>query len=396
MKEDVRLNQALYSSVMVFDQNRQNSRMENGERVYFTSPRGFETTDDGSMVFHYYAPDAKSVEIRGWGGTFPKDNPHFLQKREDGWWEGIVPASEIEPGFHYHDVYVDGVKTLNPREPIGYGASHFANYCDTPDPENTFYLLKDVPHGSVRMELYHSDLCNMTRNCWVYLPPNYDKEPDKRYPVWYLHHGGGENEVGWIWQGKVNLILDNLLAAGECEEMIVVMNSFDTFAPTEEDGVFRNIEYCDVLAKDCVPFIDKKYRTLTDRDHRAVAGLSFGVVHSYLAAFKYPELFAWLGCFSGHIMPVSLNANYFGRTFDFSEVFKDKELFNSRFRLMWHGGGFREGFGKPRNIPGDVMPYNWEEYKAAGYHVDGQGYRGFHEWDTWRFCARDFAKRLFK
>ena len=183
MKEDVRLNQALYSSVMVFDQNRQNSRMEDGERVYFTSPRGFETTDDGSMVFHYYAPDAKSVEIRGWGGTFPKDNPHFLQKREDGWWEGIVPASEIEPGFHYHDVYVDGVKTLNPREPIGYGASHFANYCDTPDPENTFYLLKDVPHGSVRMELYHSDLCNMTRNCWVYLPPNYDKEPDNSYPV---------------------------------------------------------------------------------------------------------------------------------------------------------------------------------------------------------------------
>ena len=89
-----------------------------------------------------------------------------MTKTEDGWWEVTVPADQIEPGFHYHDVYVDGVKTLNPREPIGYGASHFANYCDTPDPENTFYLLKDVPHGSVRMELYHSDLCNMTRNCW--------------------------------------------------------------------------------------------------------------------------------------------------------------------------------------------------------------------------------------
>ena len=174
------------------------------------------------------------------------------------------------------------------------------------------------------------------------------------------------------------------------------MNSFDTFAPTDEDGVYRNIEYCDVLATECVPFIDSRFRTLTDRDHRAVAGLSFGVVHSYLAAFRYPELFAWLGCFSGHIMPISPNANYFGRTFDFSDVFKDRELFNSRFRLMWHGGGFREGFGTRREFPGDVMPYRWEEYKAAGYNVDGQGYRGFHEWDTWRFCARDFAKRLFR
>jgi len=396
MKEEVRLNQALFSSMMSFDFNRHTIRMENGERVPYTAPYGAVTTEDGGMEFNFYAPDAESVVIKSWGGSFPKEKEHAMTKTENGWWTVTVGPEDIEPGFHYHDYYVDGVRTLNPKVGIGYGSSRFANVCDTADPENTFYLLEDVPHGSIRMELYRSELCDRTRNCWVYLPPNYDKDSDKRYPVWYLHHGGGENETGWIWQGKVNLILDNLLAAGECEEMIVVMNSFDAFRATDTDGVYKNVDYCDVLATECIPFIDKKFRTVPDKDHRAIAGLSYGVVYSYLTSFKYPDLFSWLGFFSGHIMPKSPNGEYFGREYDYSEVFLDKELFNSRIKLMWHGGGFREGFGKPRVIPGDTMPYDWQEYKANGYHVDGQGYRGFHEWDTWRFCSRDFAKRIFK
>ena len=395
-------NQALFASVMVFDQNRFNSRRgvdADGKpfREAFTAPYGAVTLPDGGMRFSFFAPDAKTVEVRGLGGTFPGEVRHAMTKGEDGWWSVDVGPDAIEPGFHYHEYFVDGVRTFNPRVPFGYGCGSFFNVCDTADPENDFYFIKDVPHGTVRMDLYKSEVCGgLTRNCWVYTPPMYEKNPDKRYPVWYLHHGGGENETGWIWQGKVNFILDNLIAEGKCEDMIVVMNSFEAFKPTDEEDVFENVDYSDVLVRDCVPFIDKKYRTIADGDHRAIAGLSMGVVYSYTTAFKYPEFFKWIGCFSGHIMPISRDGAYFGRTFDYSDIFKDREKFNSRINLMFHCGGLREGFGTPRQFPGDEMPYNWQEYKAKGYNVDGQAYRGFHEWDTWRFAARDFAMRLFK
>jgi len=401
MEKEYRENQSLFSSVMVYDQNRHIVRFKvdkNGNRVHesFTAPYGAVTLADGGMRFSFYASDAKTAEVRGLGGTFPGEKRHPLTKQDNGWFVGDVSPDEIEPGFHYHEYFVDGVRTFNPRVPFGYGCGSFFNICDTADPENDFYHMKDVLHGSVHMNIYKSEVCDRFRNCWVYVPPMYEKNPDKRYPVWYLHHGGGENETGWVWHGKINMILDNLIAEGKCEEMIVVMNSFEAFKATNEEDVYENVDYSDTLVKDCIPYIDSKYRTIPDGDHRAIAGLSMGVVYSYLTAFKYPEFFKWIGCFSGHIMPISPNGEYFGRTFDYSGVFKNRELFNSRINLMFHCGGVREGFGKPREIPGDLMPYNWEEYKANGYNVDGQSYRGFHEWDTWRFAARDFAMKLFK
>ena len=209
------------------------------------------------------------------------------------------------------------MRTFNPRVPFGYGCGTFYNVCDTADPDNDFYLLKDVPHGSVHMDLYPSAISGgRVRNCWVYVPPRYAQNPDKRYPVWYLHHGGGENETGWVWQGKVNLILDNLIAEGKCEEMIVVMNSFEAFKPTDDEHVFENVSYSDVLVQECIPYIDGKYRTIADADHRAIAGLSMGVVYSYTTAFRYPDVFRWIGCFSGHIMPISRDGAYFGYNFD--------------------------------------------------------------------------------
>jgi len=277
----------------------------------------------------------------------------------------------------------------------GHGAAY--NYAEQADEEQAFILLNDVPHGTVRQDLWKSQHCgNLTRASFVYTPPSYEKEPERRYPVMYLHHGGGENESAWVWQGKINLILDNMIAAGECEEMIVVMNCTDTYAPTSEKDVFVNVEYCDVLVNDCIPFIDEKYRTIPDRDHRAVAGLSFGVVHSFMSAFRYPDYFSYLGCFSGHIRPFSLNGEYFGRRFDFTDVFADKELFNRRYHLVFHGGGFDEGFGKRRvPVAEGEFEYDYEKFKAAGYNVDYHGYDGGHEWRTFRFSVRDFVKQLF-
>ena len=392
MDERVRKNPALFSSVTSFDPGRISVL---GDRS-IEKREGAITNEDGSMSFSFYAPDAKSVAVHGVGGTFANEKMHEMQKEDSGWWSVTVTKPDIEEGFHYHEYYVNGVRTLNPAVPVGYGCGEFFNVCDTADAENTFYLLKNVPHGTVRMDLYPSEVCARTRNCMIYLPPSYSSNTEKRYPVWYLHHGGGENEIGWVWQGKINLILDNLIAEGKCEEMIVVMNSTDAFAPTEEDEVFKNVDYSDVIVKDCVPYIDANYRTIPDGDHRAIAGLSMGVVYSYMASFKYPEVFKWIGFFSGHIMIKSQDGMYFGRNFDNSAVFADKELFNERIRLMFHAGGIREGFGTPREIPGEELPYDWKKFMAAGYHVEGHPYRGFHEWDTWRFASCDFAQKIFK
>ena len=218
MEKEYRENQALFSSVMVFDQNRHNYRVKtdaegNRVREAYTAPYGAVTLPDGGMRFSFYAPEAHSVEVHGCGGSFPGEVRHAMTRGEDGWWLVDVGPEAIEPGFHYHEYFVDGVRTFNPRVPFGYGCGSFFNVCDTADPDNDFYLLKDVPHGSVHMDLYPSAISGgRVRNCWVYVPPRYAQNPDKRYPVWYLHHGGGENETGWVWQGKVNLILDNLIA----------------------------------------------------------------------------------------------------------------------------------------------------------------------------------------
>jgi len=395
MQKEYLENQALTESLMVFDQSRVSRTYTvgaDGRRVPGEAklvPHGAITLPDGSMKFSFNAPDAKSVQVRGLGGSFPKAT-YDMTRGEDGWWSCVVPADAIKPGFHYHDYLVDGVRTYNPRVPIGYGCGAYFNFCETADPDFDFYHIKDVPHGTVRREIYKSALCgDRYRAAWVYTPPCYEKNPDKRYPVLYLHHGGGENEVGWFWQGKANFIMDNLLAEGKCRPFIIVCNCTDAIAPTDDPDVFRNLEYADVLAADCVPFIDAKYRTVANRDGRAVAGLSYGVVHSYLAAFRYPELFSSIGCFSGHVMEKSEDGAYFGRNFDYSEIFDNRELFNSRIHYMFHGGGEDEGFGSRPGMD------TFKTRAATGYNVEWEMYPGFHEWDVWRKCLRSFAMRVF-
>lgn len=380
-------NQALFSSIMVFDQCLiSRKRNEDGTVEQTMVPPGAMTRPDGSMEFNYYAPDAKRVQVVSWGGSMPKQELELVN-RGDGWFTGVT--DNVRSGFHYHDYLVDGVSTLNPRAPIGYGGGRFANFCETAGEDLDFYFLKDVPHGTVRMDVYKSEVCGgRYRNCWVYTPPGYETDTDQRYPVLYIQHGGGENEVGWIWQGKMNFILDNLIAEDKCVPFIAVCNCSDAaFAPTEEEDVYRNVDFSDMLAKDCIPFIDAKYRTIDCRHKRAMAGLSMGVVYSYMTVFKYPELFANVGFFSGHVMPRS-DGEYFGKTFDYSEVFENVELFNSRLDLMFHTCGDQESPTRLREFA--------EPLKEKGMNVEFMTFPGYHEWDVWRHSVYQFAQRLFR
>ena len=335
--------------------------------------------DNGDVRFRYYAPEAHRVEVAGCGGYF-SDEKVPMEKGEDGWWSCVV--SGIKPGFHNHKYWVDGNLMVNPDAPIGYGWFYPINIFDLPGEEDGFWMLRDVPHGDVRMEYYKSSVTRRTKLCWVYTPAGYD-DSDKRYPVMYIQHGVGENEMGWVWQGHLNVIADNLIADGLCEEMIIVMNCGYAFVPGE-DTVFLPGDFSKELTEDCIPHIDEVYRTIPDRKHRAMAGLSLGSAQAFYIANEHKDLFANVGVFSGGF-PIE---NRFG-LWDYSEYYNDAEAVNRDFDVLFIAGGDDEGY------PERTAPVIKEE-QDKGVNVIGYHHPGFHVWDVWRFSAREFMQLIFK
>jgi enterochelin esterase-like enzyme len=330
------------------------------------------------VTFTFYAPQAKEVIVAGVGGSMGTAR-YPMEKDEEGYFS--VRVSGITPGFHYHDYYVDGVRTLNPIVSVGYGCFEPKNFFDLPDNDSDFYLLQPVPHGEVCMELYPSAITGRMRSCFVYTPPGYQKNSDKKYPVLYIQHGVGENETGWVWQGHIHNILDNLIAAKECREMIVVVNSGYTFTERDEHNFIPG-DFDEVLVKECIPMIEEKYRAVSNRKMRAIAGLSMGSVQSFRSAILHPEIFANTAVFSG-CFPIA------GHDYDGGRSIDNPKLFNEVYDVVFIGGGEQEPFwpatyayiGKLREKGADIKTFSCP---------------GYHEWDVWRSCARAYLKLLFK
>lgn len=346
-----------------------------------TNIPGVRGLPGGGARITYYAPKAESVFME-----IPGDaNKYYFTKNDDGYW--VYEDPDMAPGFHYVRFVVDGVYTYSEDLPVGYGCIGSINYIEVPG-EDDFYLLKDVPHGSITMEIFKSQVCGgRSRNCWVYTPAGYAENTEKRYPVMYIQHGGAEDEMGWFWQGKLNYIMDNLIANGGCEEMIIVANAGYAYLDLGNDE-FEVLSPEDVIVKDCVPFIDGKYRTIADREQRAIAGLSMGGGHARHAAHRYPEVFANLGVFSsGAGFIVKGEAQ--GVTFDYSELFKTPEHHNSVMKVTFVGCGTED-------MRHEYTSKHVAELSEQSYNVEYCCYPGGHEWNVWRLCARDFAARLFK
>jgi len=343
--------------------------------IFEKSPRAFEFREDG-IEFNVYAPGAKTVEVSGTEGTRWGQEKHPLEHIGDGWWRALIKG--IPAGVQFIYYFVDGVNTLYKHAPVCYAHSFVCNFIEVPDPNFDFYDYKDVPHGAVRCEFFESEYTGTLRNCWVYTPPSYDRNPDKEYPVLYMLHGGGENETGWFWQGKIHFILDNLIAAGECEEMIVVTNSGQ--APevglTEMKMLPGNI--CELIVRDCIPFIEKRFRVKADKENRALCGLSMGAYQTLQMSCDHPDVFDWLGVFSGV------------RSGTFREFLKENEAeaYNASHKLLYFSCGLQEG--------GDKMPEIMAEIDALGIKAESFVCDGVHEWQTWRKSAHDFVKRIFK
>lgn len=333
--------------------------------------------DNGDVFFRFFAPNAQTVEVSGLGGRFPRER-HAMTKGEDGWWR--VTVSGIQPGFHYHEYYVDGNRMVNPDANCGYGCFYPINYFDVPAEDDGYWMLKNVPHGDVRMEYYRSSVNGRIKCCWVYTPPGYD-ESDRRYPVLYIQHGVGEDEMGWVWQGKLNLIADNLLAEQACEPCLIVMNAGYAFKEGE-DPVFFPGDFDTELTADCVPFIDSKYRTLTDKANRALAGLSLGSAQAFSIAMNHRDLFGNMGVFSGGFPIERTEYNY-------TEYFQNADQVNQDFDLIFVSGGDDEGF-----LTGTLPVL--EQLRAGGVKITDFHCPGYHVWDVWRASAHAMLQVLFQ
>ncbi len=301
-----------------------------------------------------------------------------LTETETGLYEAEL---HLKPGFYYCRITVGGADVLSPMLPIGFGFSHPVNYLEV-GPIYAPCRDENVPHGTVRREYFTDVDTGLTESCLVYTPAGYDDGTEK-YPVLYLQHGGGENETGWVYQGKVHFILDNLIAQGKALPMLVVMNTGMTRSP---DGRHDHLVFVDRLVNSIIPFIEKKYRTLNDRDHRAVAGLSMGANQAAVAFCEHTDLFACVGIFSG-----SMHNHVEGTENPHLRVYEeDTPGMNARTRLLFCAMAKDDFF-----FPGFARDDKFIEEK--GINQLRRVYdEGTHDWNVWRRCAYEFLPLLFR
>lgn len=332
-----------------------------------------QVNSQGRVKFRIVAPEATSVSC-----TF-RDSTEFV-KGEDGAWIGYTRP--LDEGFHYYMIKINGAEVPDPNSRYFFGAARWGSGVEVPAHDADSYALKNVPHGQVREIMFHSPSTNSERRAFVYTPPGYDQDTEKRYPVLYLQHGYGENEYGWSVQGHAGLIMDNLLAEQKTKPFLIVM----TYGMTNEIrfGGIREFDirpFQTVLCDELIPFIDAQFRTIADQPHRAMAGLSMGGMETKTITLARPDLFSHIGLFSGGSIAVS--------------DIKDLDAFKKQNRLVFVSyGGHEVGGDNPRR--GGDPKATTEELKEAGvnahYYVSP---KTGHEWQSWRRSLRELAPLLF-
>jgi enterochelin esterase family protein len=364
-----------------------------------------QVNSEGRVRARVVAPQAQSVMLDLGGVKYP------LTKGEDGAWVGV--SQPQDEGFHYYQIIIDGTQVPDPGSLFFYGAGRWGSGIEIPTKDQDFYALKNVPHGQLREVRYFSKTSNSTRRCFVYTPPDYDKDPNKRFPALYLQHGMGEDETGWGNQGRANLIMDNLIADGKAKPFIIVMENGGGIggpggpgarrggAPTGATapagaaggaparggaggpgghggfgGGFNFNAFQRVLVDDLIPYIDNSYRTIADQPHRAMAGLSMGGMQTRSITLANLDKFSHIGIFSGgSIAPTDIS---------------DMAAFKQKVKVAFCSFGARERGAASAKANADAL-------KQAG--INSHYYESpltAHEWQSWRRSLYQFAPLLFQ
>lgn len=361
---------------------------------------------DGTVTFTLYAPQAKRVQVTSdclppdtflvKGKVYLRDGVRDMQHTGDTW---TFTTQQLKPEFYYYWYTVDGVKTNDPMNVFKVrDVANTMDYFLIGESSSNPYIVGDVPHGSVSRVWYPSKLAGFSRRMTVYTPAGYENGKQK-YPVLYLLHGMGGDEEAWIATGRAAEILDNLIASGKAVPMIVVMpngNISQQAAPGEAPGLpkqpsFNLPKTMEGSFEEAFPeikeFIEGHYRTINDKSHRAIAGLSMGGFHSQVISANHPDWFKYVGLFSAAIVDgqrQKSNLKMYGHFDDkLKKQFADKNLY------YWMGIGrtdFLYDMNKTYREGLDKMGCKYIYMETDGGHI----------WRNWRVYLTEFAQKLFK
>ena len=333
---------------------------------------------DNRVVFRVKAPDAQRVQI-------DLGKKYEMAKDTGGYW--VTTTDSISEGFHYYSLLIDGVALADPSSETFYGMGRMASGIEIPFANGSYYAIKDVPHGDIRIKKYYSRITNSWRQLYIYTPPGYDNSLNEKYPVLYILHGGGEDERGWATQGRIDLILDNLLAEKRAKPMLVVMpdGNFGTGGLAGfNENVLRVFE--NELKQSIIPFVEKNFRIETSGANRALAGLSMGGLQTLYAGIKNTDLFSYLGVFSSGWFanrPELANPQY-----DFMKTNEAK--INTNLKNLWISMGGKE------DIAYNNCKAMMTKFDELGIKYTYSEYPGGHTWPVWRNNLYNFAQLLFK
>jgi enterochelin esterase family protein len=364
-----------------------------------------EMLPDGRVTFRLLAPAALEVKLNGdWEGGAGVP----LVKDDKGTWS--VSVGPLAPELWGYTFSVDGVRTLDPRNPDSKrDGARLDSILLVPGPASDLYAMKNVPHGRVSQVWYPSPTLKMERRMYVYTPPSYEKGREK-YPVLYLLHGAGGDEDAWTTLGRTNMILDNLIAQGKAKPMIVVMPNGNAnqnvgqgtaYRPTPSPGPAAlalttavqpavpappsggaprsQSPFPESLVKDIIPYVERSFRVRTDKESRALAGLSMGGGHTVTASNAHPGTFGYIGVFSAGV-----------RNLDETAEKRFAALKAGGVRLYYVGCGVE-----------DQLAYAGSQALVEILKKNGFAYRfnetpGGHTWANWRIYLADLAPRLFR
>jgi len=335
-----------------------------------------EVHADRTVTFRLYAPEAKQVSVYV---QFLEDLQP-MKRNEKGIWH--ITLGPVEPEIYSYCFKVDSIIMLDPNNLNALiNPLPTESLVEIPGEKPMFYDVRSVPHGVVHIHWYKSKALNVNRRFYVYTPPGYSKDKNSvRYPVLYLLHGMGGYEQVWTQYGRVNLILDNLIADHKAKPMIIVMPFGHVPRVKDFKKIMRNKEFERDLLGDIIPFIENHYRVAKGSKNRALAGLSMGGFQTLNIGIKHLDLFKWLGVFSAGI-----------RSKDFTERYNDEfKLANKELNLLWLGCG-RDDFLFEDCFKPTIKFLKEKNIKHVAYITDGA-----HTWINWRRYLYEFAKLLFK
>jgi enterochelin esterase-like enzyme len=404
----------------------------NGKAVLAAEPDSPQIDSDGRVTFRLQAPEATNVTLHGdWPGG-AEDTQAAMTKDPQGIWS--LTVGPLKPDLWTYWFTVNGVKVADDRN-VHFSYDRWGDFYQSllfvPGPASYNYELHEVPHGTVSAIWYSAPSLHINaRRALVYTPPGYATSRQK-YPVLYL---SSNEETGWTLLGRAPTILDNLIAAGKAKPMIVVMpntqpdaaassDAIDELLPSTKGRPSRFLPESNVhggrlsslhmlvggqsIALDLVPFVDKTFRTLADREHRAIAGLSASGAASFYAGVNHLELFGWIGIFSGGFpalpgvwieIPMPANASqFYPHGPDIKQSVDPEKLAalmpdltsKANLRLLYFSVGTSDSLLTTHSVVKRILDERGVKYVS----VEVPGYR--HEWRFWRWCLSDFAPRLF-